>query len=363
MANQYLAIYEEEVRGEAPVAPATLFVPVISGIEPAYKVKDEPRKEFRGADTALGNTSVVRRDSEFEVKLQAAFYPGKELGLLLKHAIGFAGARSVVDTTAYKGILFPKSAPYGDGNPLSTTAVALVPNTDRDGTTVSQVFGGARFKAVTFSVKPSSDVTIDFEGSGAGGWVGDPNQAATAGASFPTVAPYVSNDVKFYIGAGATRTGVAPNYTALAPNTMKQIIPDEATIKITNGLADVAKLNGVSGPSVTQRNGQYVVEIDMTLDFTDPASGFSSIDEYEALFGGQRTNSIMVVFSHPELAGDATEHYAAIIDVPLAMVAADAPTRDNEGKQTKVKFKFTSLYSDTTKYPVALLLTDKSDSY
>lgn len=363
MANQYLPYCEETTRGTKPGSPSYKFLPITKGLVPKFDPKDEPRKEFRGADTALGDSSVVRRESAYTISPECYLYPGAEVGTLLKHLLGKAATRTTVDTSAYKGILYPVAMPYGTGAVLADKAIGFEPNMDRDGTTASQYFGGARFKNATLTIKPGDDITLALEGGGAGGWIGAANQAATANPTFPAASPYAYADAAFYVGSGATRTGTAPDYTDLAPGTMSQIQPDEFTLKIPNGLEDKSVLNGVKGPSKTERTAQFMAEVEFTLDFRDPASGFSSIDEFEAQFSGPRTNSIMVVITGTELAGAATQKYQEVIDLPLVQITIESPEADNEGKTVKAKIKGKTLYSYTTKYPLAWLRVDKAATY
>jgi hypothetical protein len=364
MANQFLPFCEETNRGDLPGSPAWKFLPVIKGLTPQFSPKDEPRKEFRGPDVALGDASVQRKESQFTVAPESYLYPGNEIGTLLKHLLGFSGTRAVVDTTGYRGILYPLAVPYGSGQNLADTALGFNPNVDRDGTTASQYHGGARLKSGTLTIKPGEDITIAFEGQGAGDWVGDPNQAVTGGVSFPLdTLIYHGSMAKYYIGSGASRTGTAPDYTAITPGTMTQFYPDDFTLKITNGLDDVIKGNGVRGPSVTNRTAQFDWTADFSVDFTDPASGFSSIDEFEAQYSGPRTNSLMVVITHTLLAGSATAYYEEVIDLPLGHVLSENPEADNEGKQRKVKFTVNRLAPAGGLKPLHWLRTDQASAY
>lgn len=363
MSEQFLAMYEETTRGTKPGVPVHRFLPVTKGLAPKYAPKDEPRKEFRGADTALGDSSVVRKDSQYTASPECFLYPGVELGLMLKHLFGFAGIRAVVDTTAYRGLLYPVKMPYGSGASLGDKAIALVPNIEREGASASQDWNGARIKSATLSFKQGEDITISFEMQGPGPWVGAANQAATAGVSFPITEPYSFADAAFYIGAGAVRTGVAPDFTNLDPGTMVRFVPDDFTIKIINGLDDKITGNGVKGPSKTERVAQFSYEVDFTIDFADPGAGFSTIDEFEAQFSGPRTASIMTVLSHPELAGSVDQNYQEIIDQPLMQLKIDSPDPDNEGKQVKVKCSGKSLAPGGGLKPIHWMTVDKATAY
>lgn len=356
--GQFLCLYEETTRGTQPGSPTRMFYPVIKGLAPKFKATDQPRKEFKGANTALGDSTVQRKESIFTFAPEMYIYPGKEINLKLKHLLGFSGIRATVDVSGKKGIFYPLTMPYGSGANLGDKAIGLEPNIDRDGATKSQVWGGWRPKSGTITIKPPEDVTIAFDGQGPGPFVGDPNQAETASTLFPSSTPFSYSDVKYYIGAGASRTGTAPDFTDLAVGTMNQFKPDNMTIKITNGLDDKFQGDGVRGPTKSERTSQFMVEIDFEIDFRDPASGFSSIDQFESLFEGPQTTSLMVVLDNGQLAGATTENYKWVIDVPLAQVECDSPDPDNEGKQVKAKYKLTRLFDSAVGYPIAIMTVD-----
>ncbi len=363
MAIQYLALVEETTRGTDP-GSGYLFLPITGALQPKFVATDEPRKEFRGADTALGDSSVVRKESQWTYTLECSWYPDSEaIGLLLKHALGKAGTRSVLETDAYKGILYPLSKFYGTGEELANKAIGIIPNTDEGGTTKSQYWGGGRIKSVNIKGEGTDDIKLVFEIQGAGEWIDAVDQTLIGSVSFPTAAPFVSSDLLCYIGSGITRTGTAPNFTDLDPNTMSAFRPDSIDITITNGINDKVVMNGIKGPSHTTREEQVKVECSFPIDYEDPSSGFSSADEYKTLFDGTRTNSVLIVADNGELAGDTSENYAASIDLPNMIVNAETPERSTEGKTPSVAFSMTSLYSDTTEYPIGIITVDQNSAY
>ena len=123
MATQYLALVEETTRGTDPTS-GYLFLPVTGSLDVKFEPTDEPRKEFRGADTALGDSTVVRRQSMWTYTLECAWYPDSAaIGLLFKHVLGKVDTRSVLETTAYKGIMYPLATLYGVGEELVPSEV------------------------------------------------------------------------------------------------------------------------------------------------------------------------------------------------------------------------------------------------
>lgn len=361
--EQYLAFYKETARGTAPEVPSYKFLQIIEGW-PKFKPTDEPRAEFAGANTAMGSRTVRRKESQFTAAPKINYRPGEETGIFLRQVLGFAGTRSTVDTTAKKGILYPSVAmPWGSGLPLADEALGLVPNLDEAGTTKSQAYGGFRPASLTFEFKGTDDVVVTVEGQGAGGWVGTPDQTAVANPSFPAIEPFNCSEVKYYLGAGISRTGSAPDFTAIAAGTMKEFRPDSLTLKIATGITDKVVGNGIKGPSKSTRTAQFSVEVNTELDYEDPASLFSSADEYKRLFSGPATNSLLIVMTHADLAGAATEKYVTIIDVPLMQLNAERATPDNEGKTPSQKLTYKSLIDPAVGYPIAIMTVDRAASY
>lgn len=361
MAVQFVALVDETTRGTDP-GSGYLFLPVSGALQPSFSANDEPRTEFRGADTALGSSSVVRRDSQWTYTLECPWYPGAETGLLFKHLLGKVNARATVDTSGKKGILYPEAMPYGTGRTLVNKAIGIVVNSDEGGTTKARYFGGGRVKSCSIKGEGTGDIMLSFELTGPGEYIGAEG-TMTAGAVFPTVSPFTASDLTCFIGSGITRTGTAPNYTALVPNTMKSFMPDSVDLTITNGLEDKTVMNGVQGPSKTTRAGQFSVEANFPIDYDDPASGFSSADEFKNLFTATATQSLLLLLDNGELAGTATENYRAVIDLPFMLNQAETPERNSEGTQPSVGLKYSSLYSATTKYPFGLLTVDKAATY
>jgi hypothetical protein len=362
MAIQYLAIVEETTRGTDPTS-GYLFLPVMNNIQPTVTYTDEPRKEFRGGDTALGDSSVVRRSGQWSMTIECAYYPGAETGLFFKHLLGKVVTRSVIDTTAYEGIVYPLANLYGTGAELADKSIGIIPNMDEGGTTKHHYCGGGRVKSIVVGMEGTDDVKLTIEVVGPAEYIGAVDQTATAGASFPTAAPFSTDDVLMYIGAGITRTGVAPDFTALAPNTMAAFKPDSMTITITNGLDDKQVMDGVLGPNKTFRAAQFSVEVSAPIDYEDPSSGFSSADQYKLIFSGAQTTSMLITMNNGELAGAATSTYDTKIDLANLLFNPDTPQRQSDGTQPTYNFNCSSLYDATAKYPLAIFTVDKAAAY
>jgi hypothetical protein len=363
MAEQYLALVEEAARGTDP-GSGYLFLPISGTLQPKFTPTDEPRQEFRGNSTELGALTVTRRESLWTYELECSWYPDSQaIGILFKHLLGVADERATVDTSAKRGIIYPIGNGYAGGAPQEGKGIGIVPNTDEGGTTKSQYFGGGRVTKCVIKMEGTADIKLTFTLQGPGEYVGAADQTAISNPTFGSVAPFVSSDALCYIGSGISRTGTKPEFTAIAAGTMNAFRPDSIEINITNGLSDKVIMNGVLGPSWTTRESQFAVEISAPMDYDDPASGFSSADEYKTMFSGVRTNSLLFVLDNGVVAGSTTAKYSAVIDVPNVMVSAEPPERNTEGKTPSIAFNLKSLYSTTTDYPIAVLTTDQNATY
>lgn len=362
MANQYLALVEETTRGTNP-GSGYKFLPVTAGIEPKPKFDDVPRQEFRGQDTRLGNTTVVRKSKSWAQTIETLLYPIDIVGTLFKHALGYAGTRSVVDTSGYKGIIYPPSAAhYAPGGNLAGKGITSIPNTDLDGVTKSQVYGGGRVKGFKLDFARPDEVKLSFDLMG-GPFIGAPGQTATAGASFTTIKPFNSSDLVCYSGAGITRTGTAPNYTDITPNTMQQFNPDTLSLTFEGGIEDKDILDGTGGPNKTEQTSQVKATLEIKIDFTDPATGLSSYDEFVAQVAGVSTQNFLLKLTGPDLAGAATAYHQYFVDLPSMLLTEESVERKNDGSVAKATLKYTSLLSATTNYPIAILTVDKASAY
>ena len=127
MSSQYTVLYEEITRGTAPVSPAYMFLPTMGDLTPDFDATDKPRIEYRGQDSAMGATIVLRTEVKWSYKLKCYWYPGKETDLLFKHLLGNPGTPVLIDVTAYSKLITPIAMPYGVG-PLLNSAWQRKPN-------------------------------------------------------------------------------------------------------------------------------------------------------------------------------------------------------------------------------------------
>lgn len=366
-AKQFMAFFEQVTRGITVGGETMFFLPINGNIRPNFEATDETRKEARGTNQALGDdiATLQRMKTQVSSSLNIFDYPGAELGHILKHIMGGASARTVAETTAYLGTIFPVVNPYGNaGANLGLSALAMIPNTDEEGTTKSQEFGGLRYNSYTFTVTPEQSVLFAVEGMAPGDFVGDPDQPETAGIVLPsTPHPFLYSSVKFYIGQGnqAVRTGAFPDLTDIQPGAMVEFCPEDFTYTYTTGREDSTRLCGVGGANQTTQSGQLDINGSFTMDYRDPDAGFSSADEFKKIYAGPNSNSLLVVQEMALLAGDTTLKYRRVHDFPAIVVTPDNVETSVEGQNPKAKFNFSHKNNPT--YPFAMFTVDQADSY
>lgn len=358
---QFIALVEEAVRGVDP-GSGYLFLPVRGNLQPTFEPKDVPRKEFRGEGTGLGDMALTRTESAWNYALESAWYPGPEVGLLLKHGYGKAGTRATIDTTAKKGIIYPDVAPFGAGRSLGTKAVGIWCVYEKEGVTKKRYYGGGLVKPSTIKIEGTNDVIISFELVGAGDFIGEELDNDLVPV-FPTVEPFVSSDVLLYIGSGISRTGTAPNFTDIEEGTMNPFVPDSFTITPNLGNDLKVVLDGVQGPNKPYRANQVSIEVSAPMDLADPSSGFSSADEADAIFVGPSTQSLLVKIVSSALAGSVDEPYSVVIDLPNMQRLHKTPQRNSDGSQPTIELSYKSLNDATAKYPIALMTVDQAPAY
>lgn len=364
MAIQAIAIVEETTRGTDP-GSGYMWLPVMGGLMPQFNATDESRDEFRGADSALGNSedSIVRRESQVIHALECAHYPGVEIGLLLKHALGKAGTRAVEDTSAFKGVLYPLSQPYGTGNELADKAIGIYVLFDKEGVTFKQYYGGVRPFDFVGTAEGTDDAKLTFNVKAPGEFVADEVINDLTPDYSGLTDPFTASDLKCYIGTGVSLTGTAPDFTDISPGSMVQFCPDSITYTITSGLDDKVQMCGIEGPNKTFRSAQFGAEVAFPIDFSDPSSGFSSHDEWVKKFTGPNSNVILLVFDNGLLAGAATATYESTFFFPAMLSNSDTPAIASDGTQPTISFTYSSLFDTTAESPLIVQTIDKATAY
>jgi hypothetical protein len=352
----YLAVGEETTRGTKQAATVG-FIPLSEAPKLKFEPDDKRRKEFRGEDSLLGPTIARRMSMKWSGGINVPLYSEAGttkgmIGTLFKHLFGKAVSAQNGATGQYYHMMYGVVDPFAAAN-LGTKALTLNQNLNVGAVMTNWPWVGGRVKSVDISIEPGDQAKASFD------CFGQFRDAATAEigtAVFPAEnLRFDYNGFKLYTGT-ITRTGTGPNYTQFAFGSATQIKPDSCKIKISLASEDKLRLAGLKYPDKT-RLGVYEVTCEFTLDWEDPAAGFSSADEIETWLSGTtpREINLCALLDSGTQAGTGDNH-SMIIDMPRMVLEGDLPDYDLE-KDPMVSLKFSGLFdSTTTKYIVGVML-------
>ena len=356
----YVAIGEEAARGTAESATVG-FIPLLDPGIPKVEFDDKRRKEFRGEDSALGDTLINRMSRKWSGSLKMPFFTESGTvkgipGTLLKHFFGKAGSSQNGATGQYLHMFYPVVDPFAAAN-LGAKALTLNLNINEGATQKNWPFIGGRVKGLSFDQEPGKELTVAVE---LFGQTRGASATAIGSPTFPAENLRCDyNNLTVYTGT-ITRTGTAPDYTQFAFGSATQIKPDKISLKIENGMEDVLRLSGLDYPDKT-RMGQFKVSLEMTFDWEDPASGFSSVDELLAWFAASGQTNFHLYWNTGTQAGTGDNH-GLYIDLPVMQRMGGEPNYSLE-KGPMITLKYEGLYDPATcKYMVGILLKNTASA-
>ena len=353
----YLAIGEEATRGTAESSTVG-FVPLISPSIPKSEFDDKPRGEFRGDDSALGESTILRMSQKWSASLECPFFT--EAGGTLKAAIAdliyhFMGGKASAQNGAtgqYYHMIYPVTDPYSSGK-----ALTLNYNVNEGAVVKNWPFVGGRVKALSFDQEPGQALKMTAE------LFGQKREASTASINNPVFAAENLrcdyNNLKVYTGS-ITRIGAAPDYTGFTFASATQIKPDKVSIKVENGMEDALRLSGVDYPDKT-RMGQFKVTMEMTLDWEDPSSGFSSVAEFSDWVSSASSTNFFLHWDAGTQAGTGDNH-GLYIDLPVMQRRGGEPQYKID-RDPMITLKYEGLFDPAgTGYLVGILLKNTAAS-
>lgn len=362
MANNslYLALGEEASRGTAESASVG-FIPLTSPSIPRVEFGERTRDEFRGSEAALGVTSVSRMSRSWSGSVETPFFTeagsvSGMTGTLMKHFFGSVSSAQNGTTGQYSHMLCPAADPFASAN-LGAKALTLNLNLNEGGAMKNWPFVGGRVKSLAFEQESGSPLKVSCE------LFGQYRDTVTAELGSPVFAAENLrcdyNNLSVYTGAVA-RTGTAPDFTDIAPNGATPVRPEKISVKMENGMEDALRLSGVDYPDRT-RMGRFNVTVEMTLDWEDPASGFSSVDELNSWVAANSSTNLLLVWDTGTAAGTGDNH-SLILDIPLARRTGGEPEYTLE-KDPMVTLSYQALYDETgTGYSAGVLLKNTASA-
>lgn len=361
MANNriYLAIGEEAQRGVRE-SSAVGFIPLLNAGIPKLEFDEKKRNEFRGDEAVKGDSAVLRMGQRWSASLDIPFFTEAGsakgmMGTLLKHFFGKAYSAQNGATGQYSHMFYPVADPFATAN-LGTKALTLNLNINEGANMKNWPFAGGRIKSLSFEQEAGNNLKMSAELFGQ-----KKDSAAVETGSSIFAAENLRCDytnLKLYAGA-VTRTGVAPNHTDYAFAGATLIKPDKVSLKIENGMEDALRLAGVDYPDRT-RMGQFKATFELTIDWEDPASGFSSVSEFNNWAASMGSTNFVLHWDTGTQAGTGGNH-GLYIDIPLARRAGGAPDYKAE-KDPMITLKYEALYDPSIGYLAGALLKNTAAS-
>jgi hypothetical protein len=361
--NIYLAIGEETTRGTAE-SSSVAFIPLNDAGTPVFEPDDQRRSEFRGEDTVKGATTMIRMSRKWSSSLNIPFFTqslsGTQnmVGTIIKHFMGKGTSAQNGATGQYYHMFYPVVDPFATGSGLvAGKALTLNHNINEGATQKNWPFVGGRVRALGFEQEAGAHLSMTADMFGQyRGTVG----SAIASPTFPAENLRCDyNNLKVYTGT-ITRTGTGPDYTNFTFGSATQIKPDKISLKLENGMEDILRLSGLDYADKT-RMGVYKATLEMTLDWEDPASGFSSADDFNLWVASASSTNFFLHWDTGTQAGTGDNHQL-YIDLPVMQRMGGAPEYSLE-KDPMVTLKYEALYdSATTKYLCGIMIKDAAAS-
>lgn len=350
----YLALGEESSRGTKE-STTVGFIPLLSPGIPALEFDDRRREEFRGGEAALGETTVTRMKRSWSGSIEMPLFTeaGGEagaVGTILKHFFGHASTAQNGATGQYAHTFYPVADPFGASG-LGSKALTLNLNINEGSVVKNWPFVGGRVKSLAFDQEAGSQLKVS------AGLMGQYRDSAGTEVGSPVFAAENVrcdyNNLSVYTGA-VTRTGTAPDYTDFTFGGATRIRPDKISVKLENGMEDVLRLAGVDYPDHT-RLGRFKVTVEMTLDWEDPATGFSSVDDFNAWAAGASETNLLLHWDTGTQAATGDNH-GLYLDIPRAQRAGGGPDYSTD-KDPMVTLKYEGLLDEAeTGYIAGALL-------
>lgn len=325
----YIAIGEESSRG-TPSKEIVGFVPVMSFGGTGFDPTDEPRKEFRGEKSSLGDTFMRRLQVKWAKDFDIPFFTeaGSQDGFMVRLMEHFFGKRTSAQnggTGQYYHMLYPVSDPYATAN-LGTKALTFNSNFSNGDTVKNYPLIGGRVGGLKFTQEAGSGLMMN--ATAFGQTVGTPEEEVGNPTFAPESMRCMYHHLTCYTGT-ITRVGTAPNYTDFTFGSATSFCPDNVTITFEDNREDKLQLCGVNYPTKTLNN-KVMVTVELTIDFEDPASGFNSVDEFNGWLATVETETNMFFHWDTGVQEGSGDNHTLDIDLPRLVRQGGDPEFDVE---------------------------------
>lgn len=351
----YLAIGEEATRNTKE-ATTVGFIPINELTIPEPEFEDIDRAEWRGEQQVKGNQATLRKSRKWAAEPQMPVFTEAgttkgTVGTIFKHYMGYVSTAQNGATGQYAHMFSGVADPFLTAN-LGTKALTYNLNRNKGTVMTNYPWLGARVNTLSFEQNSGESLNCSF------GQMGTILDTTTAEIGSPTM-PAENlrcdyNNLTAYTGT-ITKVGSAPDYTDITFGSATSFCPDSITISLENGMEDKIELCGTDYPNKTTM-GKFTGTLSITIDLADPASGFSSEDEYDNFFLDPNTTSRAFAFSWDTGTQAGTgDNHSLIIDLPKCILTTAPPEYDLETDSIiTLEYKFE--YDSTTTYSAGILL-------
>ncbi len=350
----YTAIGEEATRGTAESSTVG-FIPLSDPTVPKLEFKEEKRAEWRGEQVALGNREKRRSGQSWSASFNTPLFTeagttAGMIGTILKHFFGKGTSAQNASTGQYYHMFYKVADMFNSSN-LGTTALTVNTNMSKGETTLNHPFTGGRVTQIEFTQEIGAPLQFGFE------MIGQKRDATGTAIASPAFAAenlrLDFNNLTMYTGT-ITRTGTGPDFTEFAFGSATQLNPDNVKLTLGNGVTDKTVHDGNDYPTKSI-DGEMSGTLEFTIDFEDPAAGFSSVDDFEAWVSASSSTNFFLQWDTGTQAGTGDNHMMGI-DLPICKRMGGDPTFTVEDEVT-ITLSYDLLFdASTTSYLAGLLL-------
>lgn len=355
----YLAIGEEAERG-VKESGTVGFIPLLNPAVPKMEFDDRRRKEFRGEESVKGDTLVARMGQRWTASIETPFYTESGVsagvyGTVLKHFFGRCSSVQNGTTGQYAHMMSPSANPFSAAN-LGGKGLTLNLNINEGEMMKNWPYSGGRVKSLSFDQEPGSALKLSVELCGQKRDAAEDELGGVVFAGEPLRCDYRA--LSIYTGP-VTRTGAAPDFTGFSFEGATRIRPDKISVRMESGMEDALRLSGVDYPDRT-RVGQFKVAVEMMIDWEDPASGFSSAEEFRSWLASPGSTNLFLHWDTGTRAGAGANH-GLYIDLPRLNRSGGEPEYRVD-KEPMITLKYEGLYDASAGYMMGLMLVNTASA-
>lgn len=353
----YVALGVEATRGTAESSTVG-FLPVTSTKPPELVPEDQRYNEYRGQESSLGEIGTRRMATSWKYSLEMNVFTESGGGSkamvanLIKHFMGFCGSSQNGSTGQYLHMMYPVFNPTSvTAGYLGTKALTVNFNQSEGDTVKNHAWEGGLVTGLVFTQEQKQPLKLTVN------MIGQKKQATGTAISTPTYAAENLlcdyHDLLVYTGT-ITRTGTGPNFTQFAFGSATAVYPFKVTLTLENGKVDEMVFSGTPYPN-KQMMGQFKATLVMDFDFSDPAAGFSSVDEVNNFLAGIAQTNFFLYWNTGTQAETGDTH-GIYIDLPVMINKGGIPEFSKES-DPRVSLTYEADMDETTaKYLVGIMM-------